>query len=253
MDISLVIPAYNAAEFVRENVNKVLAYLDGLSFTSELLVIDDGSVDGTLGILREIKHPKFRLLNLESNSGKFAALKLGMAQASGSCRIFTDIDLPYDLSSIAYIARQILERKLHVVIGDRTLEQSEGGQTQRSWLRVLTSEMFSFFVRTIVTGGLFDTQCGLKGFRGDVAKVLFPLVQENGFAGDVEALYIALKYNLELKRIPVRLQRQEGSTVKIIGDGVSMFLKIVQLRSNWDRGLYCSSELRKLGDQAYWK
>ena len=73
--------------------------------------------------------------------------------------------------------------------------------------------MFSFLVRMLVTGELFDTQVGFKAFRGDVAAALFPLLTDDGFAGDVELLYIALKYNLAIRRIPVRLLRTGSAAV----------------------------------------
>jgi hypothetical protein len=107
-------------------------------------------------------------------------------------------------------------------------------------------------VRMLVTGGLFDSQCGLKGFRSDVAEALFPLLTHNGFSGDVELLYIALKHNLSIRRIPVRLQGSSPSTVKLTIHSLPMLGRILGLRRNWTSGRYDSEVLSGLGSQVYW-
>jgi hypothetical protein len=104
----------------------------------------------------------------------------------------------------------------------------------------------------LVTGELFDTQVGLKAFRGDVAAALFPLITDDGFAGDVELLYIALKYNLAIRRIPVRLQRSGATTVSLAAHSISMLTRIAGLRHRWASGAYDSTELRTISSQRYW-
>jgi dolichyl-phosphate beta-glucosyltransferase len=104
----------------------------------------------------------------------------------------------------------------------------------------------------LVTGGLFDSQCGLKGFRADVADAIFPLLTDDGFSGDVELLYIALKYNLSLRRIPVRLQRASPSTVKLRRHSLPMLLSILGLRHRWGSQRYASPALSEIASQAYW-
>ncbi len=110
----------------------------------------------------------------------------------------------------------------HIVVGDRTLAESEPGADRRSAAAPISTRVFSFSVRMLVTGELFDTQVGFKAFRGDVASALFPLITDDGFAGDVELLYVALKYNLAIRRIPVRLLRTGPSTVSVVGHSLPM-------------------------------
>ena len=135
--------------------------------------------------------------------------------------------------------------------GDRTLSESVSMENTRV-VRKLSSRVFAYSVRMLVTGGLFDSQCGLKGFRGEVADALFPLVIDDSFSGDVELLYIALKHNLAIRRIPVRLQRASPSTVRLRFDSLPMLLRILRLRSNWRRGRYESETLSRIASQAYW-
>lgn len=90
-------------------------------------------------------------------------------------------------------------------------------------------------------------QSGLKGFRGDVAEALFPIVRDNGFSGDVELLCICLKYNLEIKRVPVRLRRSAPSSVRVMHHGPRMLRRISRLR-----GFYRSENMSRIADQRYW-
>jgi hypothetical protein len=137
------------------------------------------------------------------------------------------------------------------VVGDRTLPES-CSLNQTDVARQISSRAFSFFVRMLVTGGLFDSQCGLKGFRTDVAEALFPLLTHSGFSGDVELLYIALKHNLSIRRIPVRLQGSSPSTVTLTIHSLPMLGRILGLRHNWTSGRYDSVMLSGLGSQVYW-
>ena len=105
----------------------------------------------------------------------------------------------------------------------------------------------------LVTGELFDTQVGFKAFRGDVASALFPLITDDGFAGDVELLYVALKYNLAIRRIPVRLVRTGPSTVNVLGHSLPMLRRIAGLRRRWASGEYESPALRSMASQRYWR
>jgi hypothetical protein len=174
-----------------------------------------------------------------------------MAAAKGECRVFTDADLPYDLEAVPYIAELISGHGWDLVVGDRTLPESTTHANNR-FARKLSSRAFAHFVRLLVTGGLFDSQCGIKGFRGEVADALFPLVTDDSFSGDVELLYIALKHNLAIRRIPVRLQRAAPSTVRLGSHSLPMLVHILKLRRNWNRGAYGSEELKRIASQTYW-
>lgn len=250
-DLSLVLPVFNAADFVERSLAEADEFLGRGALSWEIVAVDDGSTDGTAERLAASRAKNLTIVSLPANLGKFGALKAGMSASRGRCRIFTDADLPFDLDAVPYMARLVNDRGFHVVIGDRTLAGSDY-RPHVSRRRDTASAAFSFLVRMLVTGGLFDTQCGLKGFRDDVADLLFPLLTVKGFAGDVELLYIALKYNLELRRIPVRLRRYEASTVRFGVHAPEMLREVLRLRGKWVRGLYESEGLRRLAAQDYW-
>jgi len=252
MDLSLVIPIYNGASHAATSANLVHSYLRSLAgLTFEIIFVDDGSTDSTSDIIRSLNLDEVRVITLPTNQGKFGAIKAGMSLAVGECRIFTDGDIPYELEALSYIYSIISERKVHVVVGDRNLKGSEYAE-QLTPVRSVLTHIFTFFVRSLVTAGLFDTQCGLKGFRGDVAEALFPMLRDSGFSGDVELLYICLKYNLEIKRVPVRLRRSAPSTVRVVNHGLRMLRRISRLRRSWKKGYYFSEKMEKIADQTYW-
>jgi len=249
--VSLVIPVFNGESFLAESLARLESFFERSDLTAEIIFVDDGSTDGTAGILDGCPIAGPVVVRLPENRGKFAALKAGMAVARGGCRVFTDADLPYDLEALPYMAELTLNRGFHIVVGDRTLAESELGVDQ-PLLRRLSTRAFSFSVRMLVTGELFDTQVGFKAFRGDVASELFPLVTDDGFAGDVELLYVALKYNLAIRRIPVRLLRSGPTTVSVVGDSLPMLKTIVGLRGRWASGGYDSPGLAEIAEQRYW-
>ncbi len=250
-DLSLVIPVFNGAAFLDRSLDRVESFVERNRLDAEIVVVDDGSTDGTAAVLAARSGGRLVRLGHDRNRGKYAALKTGMAAARGACRVFTDADIPYDLEAVPVMADLVGRGGFHIVVGDRTLAASEGGDDPPP-LRRLGTQVFSFAVRILVTGELFDTQVGFKAFRGDVAAAVFPLVTDDGFAGDVELLYIALKYNLAIRRIPVRLRRRGASTVSLAGHSLPMLRRIAGLRRRWRRGGYASAELGAIADQTYW-
>ena len=250
LELSVVVPAYNASPFLEERLALLSSFLERSRLDYELIAVDDGSADSTAAILRNAKFPRLVPVFLPKNLGKYAALAAGMARTRGDCCLFTDADVPYELEAIPYAVSLVNGRGFDLVIGDRNLEGSRYG-AELTPLRRAATAAFTVFVRLFVTSGLFDTQCGFKAFRGEVARRLFPLLREPGFAGDVEACYVSLKYNLAIRRIPVRLRHQGPSTVRPVRDGLSMLRALFRIRANHRRGAYASEELRRLAAQDY--
>jgi len=242
LDLSVILPSYRGADLAARSVRELAAYLPDLSASWEVILVDDGGGDmaGIAG-----SDPRFRVLSFPENRGKGAAVRAGMLAAIGRARIFTDVDLPFELESIGHALYLLRDRAFHMVLGDRTLPQSSY-RLHLGWKRRLASRVFSKFVVTLVTGGFFDTQCGFKGFRGDVADALFPLTRVDRFAFDVELIYLALKHSLECKRIPVRLRHNAGSSMRIVRDSARMFIDVLQIKRRQMAGQYASVDLDAL-------
>jgi dolichyl-phosphate beta-glucosyltransferase len=231
--VSLVIPAFNSAGYLNDNVLRVRDFFSRAGIDGEIVVADDGSTDGTADSVTA--SDRIRVLRLP-HRGKGAAVRAGMAATSGVICGFTDADLPYGTEPLPLAISYIRERRYHAVIGDRTLPGSTYAST--GMLRTAVSEFASFSFRTLVTGGIYDTQCGFKIFRGDVGREVFRLSRIGGFAIDVEVIYLLLKYRLDVKRIPVRLERNAPSSVRVMRDSATAFRDIATIRWNWATGRY---------------
>jgi dolichyl-phosphate beta-glucosyltransferase len=237
--LSLVIPAYRSAAYIAETVARVVAAYESLGIAGEVIVVDDGSDDGTVAAVPDL--PRVQVIGLPRNRGKGAALRAGMRVARGEVRGFTDADLPYGTEQLGFALHCIRDRGFHAAIGDRTLPGSSYEGAGR--VRTVVSELASFAFRTLVTGGIYDTQCGFKLFRGDVAEGLFKVSRIDRFAVDVELIYLLLKYRLDIKRIPVRLEGNASTTVHVLRDSTRAFADLVRMRMHWARGRYRSPEL----------
>jgi dolichyl-phosphate beta-glucosyltransferase len=239
-DLSIVLPCYRAAALARRSVREAAEALERSGLSFEIVVVDDGGGDFTIDEWTD--GDPVRLVRLERNRGKGAAVRAGMLAARGRARIFTDVDLPFGTDLFPVITEYLLSRDYHVVIGDRTLPGAEY-RLRLSWRRRAASAAFTGFVGTLVTGGFFDTQCGLKGVRGDVADALFPLLRVDRFAFDVELVYVALKHRLDIKRIPVRLLHNDTSSVRLLRDSARGFVDVFRVKYHQLRGWYDSPPL----------
>ncbi|CAN5495407.1 glycosyltransferase family 2 protein [soil metagenome] len=238
-DLSLVIPAYQSSAYIGETVTRVVTAFERLGLVGEVIVVDDASTDGTASAVPDL--PGVRTFTQPRNQGKGAALRAGMLVARGEVRGFTDGDLPYGTEPLAFALHCIRDRGFHAAIGDRTLPGSS--YFGAGAVRTVVSELASFAFRTLVTGGIYDTQCGFKLFRGDVADGLFRASRINRFAVDVELIYLLLKYRLDIKRIPVRLERNASTSVHVVRDSARAFSDIVRMRAHWAMGHYRSPAL----------
>ena len=228
--VSLIIPCYNGAQTVRNNLPDFITYLKIKAYSFEVIIVDDGSdqADETKAVAKDFG---CLFIGLDKNRGKGAAVKAGMLQAKGDFRIFTDVDIPFEYENFDLFLKYLDEKEFQLVVGDRTLPDSKYF-TEISKLRKLGSNVFSFIVGRFVVGGHFDTQCGMKGFRKEVAEDIFGLTKIPSFAFDVEVLYIALKRNYDIKRLAVQLRMQEGSSVRVIRHGISMVFDLFKIKKN---------------------
>lgn len=235
VSLSVVLPCYRSANLAGESADRLAAFLERAGFSYEIVVVDDGGRDFPPDAFSD--RDDVRLVRLEQNRGKGAAVRAGMLAACGDVRVFTDVDLPYDLDLIVVMRECILAQGYHLVIGDRTLPGSAYADITSGKRRV-ASALFSAFVGRIVTGGFFDTQCGLKAVRGDLADMIFPLVQIDRFAFDVELVYLALKHRLDIKRIPVQLRNNQTSTVRLFRDSARGVVDVFRIKYHQLRGHY---------------
>ncbi|MGZ3864928.1 MAG: glycosyltransferase [Bacteroidia bacterium] len=228
--LSVIIPSYNSAAVLKNNLPYLINYLKEKKYDFEILVVDDGSNDN--GVTKKVAEELACIyLCNEKNTGKGESVRKGMLAATGRFRIFTDADIPFNAEAIEQFLYYLDQKEFHLAIGDRTLTESSYFNS-KSGLRNTASKAFSFFVGRFVAGGMFDTQCGIKGFRAEVAKDIFSVSRVKGFTFDVELLYIALKRNYDIKRLPVTLRSQEGQSVKLLLHSFTMMVDLMKIKFN---------------------
>ncbi|MFQ5505380.1 MAG: glycosyltransferase [Planctomycetota bacterium] len=249
-ELSVIVPCHDSEQFIQERLGVLALELESLDLASELIVVDDGSVDGTAGKVEQLALEGCRLIRCPENRGKFAAITRGVLESRGRCLLFTDADVPFDLGVIPLMVDLVLNQGFHLAVGDRSLSGSIYAE-RTGPVRRIASRVFTYFVRLFVTSGLYDTQCGIKAMRADVGRLLAPMLREHRFSGDLELLYVALKYNLAIRRVPVRLRFQGPSSLRLVRDGLSMGFAALRLRSRHRRGLYWNPELASLTGLEY--
>ena len=226
--LSMVVPAYNDSGLLAKHVPPLLECLEQLKVRYEVVVADDGSDDDgqTRAVASQLG---CRYVANPVNQGKGAAVRRGMLAARGQFRIFTDADIPYELGTIERFLWYLSFKEFHMVVGDRRLENSVYF-TEIPFCRRIGSHVYASIISRFLATRWFDSQCGIKGFRGQVAEDLFGVSRIKRFAFDVELLYVALKRNYDIKRLPVRLRCQEGGSVRMLRDGLTMLRDLVMVR-----------------------
>ena len=240
--LTVIIPAYNEARYISGAVSTLAAYLRERFNTFEIIVVDDGSRDGTGNVVKsqELHLPigcAIQVLINEQNSGKGYSTRRGALASQGDVILFMDADLSYDLEGIEQITRSI-QQGADLAIGSRLVE---GAQIQSGvpMVRSLTGRAFNLLVQLLLFKGVPDTQCGIKGFAHKAAQDLFSLLTVRTFGFDVELLYIARLRGYRIEQIPVKLVNYRNeSRVSVWRDSWRMFRDVIKVRWQGMRGLY---------------
>lgn len=234
--LSIIIPAHNEARRLPPSLEKIDAFLDTQPFDAEVLVVENGSIDDTLGIAESYaeKMPRLRVLH-EDLRGKGLAVRRGMLAASGEYRFLCDADLSMPIEQITRFLPPELDG-FDIAIGSREVAGSV--RYDEPWYRHQIGRVFNTMVRWVLLPGLQDTQCGFKCFRGDVAEKIFPLQILTGMSFDAEVLYIARKFGYTIREIPIDWYFDPDSRVRLVGDSMRMGLDLISIRLKAARGDY---------------
>ena len=249
--LSIVIPAYNEAENIGNGtLQKVLDYLAQQDYASEVIVVDDGSLDGTAEAVEEAARrcPFLSLLRAD-HGGKAAAVRAGVRAARGRYVFFSDMDQSTPIRYLEDALRE-LSAGYDVVVASRWLPGSQ--RLGEPLSRRLSGRLFSLLVRLLLLPEVHDSQCGFKGFRREAARQLFEglLVFQDagkGAAGpivtafDVELLVQAKRRGYRIQEIPVVWRHVGGGRVSPLRDGPRMFRQVLAVWTNKLRGRYNDS------------
>lgn len=231
MDLSLLIPAYNEEARILQTVDSIGGWLATQSWSYEILVVDDGSADGTADVVEagEAGRPALRGIRAPQNRGKGGAIRLGLEQATGEVIGYLDADDKTDIRGVAEVMARIADGA-DGVIGDRTLAGSDIAVARRAY-RQWGSDQFRRLLRWWMGLGDFpDTQCGFKFFRASVMRDLFGRMQIDGYMFDVELLLLATRDGLRIDRIPVVWRDDPDSRFKPVSGSVRNVRELARIR-----------------------
>jgi len=247
--LTVILPAYNEEDRIAASIGAVhdtLAPVLG-DDDLEILVVDDGSADGTPEVAEQAGA---RVLRQPSNRGKGSAVRRGVLEARGRTVLFTDADLAYRPELLLSLLDEV-EQGWDMVVGSRRHQQTNVLVRARK-LRELGGRMVNRLTHLVLLGHFRDTQCGLKGFQADIAKVVFERTRIDGFAFDVELFLIAELDQLSLREIPVAVENRAGSSVRVVADFAALVVDLFRIRRWAGEGVYApgAAQLEILDDRA---
>jgi dolichyl-phosphate beta-glucosyltransferase len=233
--LSVVIPAYNEARRLGPTLDRVTEYLrarqgreQGREGEHEVLVVDDGSTDATAARVEAHPDAMVRLVRQPENRGKGAALRRGVAESRGRRVLLCDADLSTPIQDVERLTAH-LDDGADVAIGSRA---AEGADVQRHqpFYRELMGKTFNRIIRMLGVRGLRDTQCGFKLLDGEVARRLFGELRTEGFAFDVELVWLARRHGLRIDEVGVRWIDSPDTRVHAVYDSARMLRDVLLMR-----------------------
>src|SRR5713101_77957 len=228
--LSIVVPCFNEQDRLPATVRAIQRYMAERGLEYELILSDDGSRDGTAAVIASAMNgsANVRLVKLPQNRGKGRALAEGVALTHGELVLLTDADLSTPIEELPKLEAR-LAAGAGVAIGSRSIKGSEVVVSQPIY-RVLMGKTFNLMVQALLLPGLWDTQCGFKLFKGDLARSVFAEMRTNGFGYDPEALFLAKKRGARIAEVPVVWRHSAPTKVAAIRHSVDMFKDLVGVR-----------------------
>jgi dolichyl-phosphate beta-glucosyltransferase len=228
--LSVVVPCFNEEQRLPRTVEQIERYLDGKHLDHELILVDDGSADGTRQVMdaAALRHGSVRVEALPHNRGKGRALAVGVEAAKGDEILLTDADLSTPIEELDKL-QAALDGGAGVAIGSRALRASRVEVSQPVY-RVLMGKAFNLIVQAVLLPGIWDTQCGFKLFRADVAKKVFAGLSTDGFGYDPEVLYRARKQGVKIAEVPVVWRNSAETKVSPLRSSLDMFRHVIRVR-----------------------
>lgn len=242
--LSVVIPAFNEEKRLPATLQQISGWVRQFSPDYEIIVVDDGSVDGTADVVMSLCKidPGIRLIRYEKNRGKGFAVRTGVFAAKGDFILFSDADLSTPIRELEKLFPALVNGA-DVAIGSRAVKESVITKWQPPY-RVLMGKTFNKIVQILATPGIHDTQCGFKLFSRDAAMELFRDCKIEGFGFDVEVLFLARKRGMEIREIGVEWINSPESKVHPLVDSIRMLKELLMIRQYALRGNYGDLSIR---------
>ncbi|MGE0869553.1 MAG: dolichyl-phosphate beta-glucosyltransferase [Kofleriaceae bacterium] len=241
-DLSIVVPAYNEELRILPTLERLHAFLSSQPLRYEIIVVDDGSRDGTCGVVEhampQIAHLK--LVRQSPNAGKGAAVRRGMLAARGQLRVMCDADCSMPPEQLPRLLAPIIGCRAEIAIGSR---YADGATTpvRQPLYRVLWSRLCNKVIQRSLVPGVRDTQCGFKAFTAEAARDLFRRATIDGWAFDLEILALARRRGYAIEEVGVEWIDDNRSRIHPLKDMWNVIREAITIRRNLRRGIYNSS------------
>lgn len=237
-DLSVVIPAYNEESRLPKTLDSIYAFLSSRSKTFEILVVDDGSHDHTTDMVIEYSktHPEVRVHSYQPNKGKGHAVRAGMLNAKGDLLLIDDADGSSPIEEVERL-EDAIARGADIAIGSRA-KPDESRKVDALVHRKFIGNTFNAIVQSLLLPGIYDTQCGFKMFKRDIARDIFGVNKIDGFGFDVEVLYIGKIRGYKIEEVAINWANMEGSKVNVLVDSPKMLLEVMKVALSAWFGVY---------------
>jgi len=226
---SVIIPAYNEEKRLPSTLESVHKYLTDTERSFEIIVVDDGSVDKTKEVVNAFAadHCGLRLITHSPNMGKGFSVREGMMRAEGDLLLLDDADGASPIEELVRL-EDAIKNGADVAIGSRAKPSDETVVNALSHRKHI-GNTFNMIVQTLLLPGLFDTQCGFKMFKREVAHDLFSIARLDRYAFDVEILYLAKEKGYQIAEVPINWTNVEGSKINLVTDPMNMLAEIAKI------------------------
>ncbi|MGQ9490479.1 MAG: dolichyl-phosphate beta-glucosyltransferase [Anaerolineae bacterium] len=233
--LSIIIPAYNEEKRLPRSLDKIVAFVQQQLEPMEVLIVENGSTDRTTEIAEAYaaRYPFIRVLH--SPKGKGAAVRAGMMAGRGRYLFMCDSDLSMPIEEVRKFLPPVLNDYEVAIASREGLGAHRYGEPV---YRHIMGRVFNLIIRVLAVPGLQDTQCGFKSFRREVAREIFALLTMDGWAFDVEALFIALRRGYKVIPVPINWYFDADSRVRPLHDTWRMVRDVLKVRVNGWRGVY---------------
>jgi dolichyl-phosphate beta-glucosyltransferase len=229
---ALIVPAYNERNRIEASLRAIAGWVRARpgGWEWEVLLVDDGSSDGTLSVAQRVAAEAglpITLLSHGKNRGKGAAIRTGVLATEADPILVSDVDLSTPLSEWVKLAQRLPTHP--IAIGSRALDRDLVRRKQPLY-RQLLGRGGNLLVRLFAVPGIRDTQCGFKLFRGDVARRLFRRARIDRFAYDMEILYLARREGIAIAEVPVLWFNSADSRVSLVRDFLVTLWDLLRIR-----------------------
>lgn len=235
--LSLIIPAYNEEQRIGKSLEQIFLFCNAQAAAFEVIVVDDGSTDGTVAFVRErfSDRSQLKILQQPARRGKGAAVQHGMLHARGSYVFFTDADLSVPIETLPAFLAEL--QRCDIAIGSRRAPGAKI-EVHQPFFRELMGRTFTSLSNLVLGLCHSDFTCGFKGFRREAARALFTRQRLQNWSFDSEILYLAALRGCRVSEIPVTWRNDKATKVRLWKDVMPSFLGLLSIRKNHLLGKY---------------